>query len=258
MVNMKVHSTAVIHEKAKIDSSAEIGAYAIVGENVTIAGNVTIGSHAVIDGYTSIGKGCRIYSSAVVGSPSQDLKFQNERSYVRIGSNTIIREFVTVNVATGDGSETVIGDNCFLMAYSHVAHNCVLGDDVVLANCATLAGHVEIEDKAIIGGLVAIHQFCRVGRLSLIGGCAKVVQDVSPFTIADGHPAVTRSLNSVGLRRNGFSTSECRELKQAFKIIFKSGLARSRALEQVNKQMKSNAEVDHLVEFIRKSKRGIC
>lgn len=255
---MRIHPTAVVDKKARIHESAEIGPYTIIGRNVSIAKNVIIGSHAVIDGFTTIGKGCRIFSGAVIGSPSQDLKSKNERSFVRIGKQTTIREFVTINAATGEEKETVIGDDCFLMAYAHVAHNCRLGNEVVMANCATLAGHVEIEDKAIIGGLAAIHQFCRVGRLSLIGGCAKVVQDVSPFTIADGHPAVTRSLNSVGLRRNGFSEQQRRELKQAFKIIFKSGQATSRALEKVTREVKSNAEVKHLVDFIKKSERGIC
>lgn len=255
---MKIHSTAIIHKKAQIDKSVEIGPYSIIGEHVRIGKNTNISSHVVIEGYTTIGAGCHVYSSAVIGSHSQDLKYKQERSYVHIGDNTIIREFVTVNSATGPEAETVIGADCFLMAYGHVAHNCRLGNGVVMANCGTLAGHVTIEDKAIIGGLVAVHQFCCIGTQALIGGCSKVVQDVPPYTIADGHPAKSRTLNSIGLKRNNVSSEGQQQLKKAFKIIFRSGLLIPNALEKINKEISPSKEITHLVEFIKKSERGIC
>ena len=237
---MKIHPTAIIHKKAKIHNTVEIGPYTVVGENV------------------EIGRGGKIYSHAVIGSPSQDLKYRGERTYVRIGPDAIVREFVTINSATGEGKETVIGNNCFLMAYVHIAHNCCLGDGVVMANCGTLAGHVEVEDKAIIGGLSAIHQFCRIGTLALIGGCSKVVQDVPPYMIADGHPAKVYSINTIGLKRNNISDDTLHSLKQAFKIIYRSGLNISHALQKIQQEVSPSAEVTRLVQFIKSSDRGIC
>jgi UDP-N-acetylglucosamine acyltransferase len=237
---MSIHPTAVIHKTAKIHEDVEIGPYAIIGEN------------------TEIGRGCKIFSHAVVGSQCQDLKYKGEKSYVRVGENTSIREFVTINRATGEGEETIVGRNCLLMAYVHVAHNCRVGNNVVIANCGTLAGHVEIEDKAIIGGLVAIHQFCRIGMLSITGGCSKVVQDVPPFMIADGHPSKIHSINTVGLTRNNIPESVRKNLKQAYKILYREGLSISGAAEKINKEIPHSREILHLLDFIKKAKRGIC
>lgn len=237
---MSIHPTAIVHKNAKIAEDVQIGPYAIIGENV------------------QIGKGCKIFSHAVIGSPSQDLKYKGEKTYVRIGENTTIREFVTINCATGEGEETVIGNNCLLMAYVHIAHNCRVGDRVIIANCGTLAGHVEVEDKAIIGGLAAIHQFCRIGTLSLIGGCSKVVQDVPPYMIADGHPAKVYSINTVGLRRNNIPETTRNNLKRAFKIIYRSGLTISSAIQRIQEEITPSEEITHLIEFIQSSSRGIC
>lgn len=235
-----IHPTAIIHKNAIIGEDVEIGPYAFIGENV------------------EIGRGCKIYSHAVIGSPSQDLKYKGERTYVRIGSNTTIREFVTINTATGEGEETTVGSNCLLMAYVHIAHNCKVGNGVVIANCGTLAGHVIVEDKAIIGGLAAVHQFTRIGTLSLVGGCSKVVQDLPPYMIADGHPAKVYTINSVGLRRNGIATSSQLAIKQAFKILYKSGLSTSHAIQKIQHEISPTPEISHLIDFIQKSTRGIC
>lgn len=237
---MAIHPTAIIHKNAKIAKDAEIGPYSVIGENV------------------EIGKGCKIFSHAVIGSPCQDLKYRGEKTFVRIEENTTIREFVTINCATGEGNATIVGSNCLLMAYVHVAHNCKVGNGVVIANCGTLAGHVEIEDKAIIGGLVAIHQFCRIGSLSIIGGCSKIVQDVPPYMMADGHPAKIYTINSIGLKRNNVSEVIRNNLKQAFKIIYRSGLNTKSAINKITEEIPQSKEIDHLVKFIRKSDRGIC
>lgn len=237
---MSVHPTAIVHKNAKIGPGVEIGPYAVIGENV------------------EIGKGCKISSHAVIGSPCQDLKYKGERTFVRIGENTTIREFVTINCATGEGEVTVIGDDCLLMAYAHIAHNCRVGNGVIIANCGTLAGHVELEEKAIIGGLVAIHQFCRIGTLGLIGGCSKVVQDVPPYMIADGHPAKVHTINSVGLERNNITEEIRNNLKKAFKYIYKSGLSTSHALKKIKDEINQTPEITHLVDFIQNSSRGIC
>lgn len=237
---VNIHPTAIVHKNAKIHDAVEIGPYAVIGENV------------------EIGKGCKVFSHAVIGSPSQDLKYRGEHTSVRIGENTTIREFVTINCATGEGEETVVGDNCLLMAYVHIAHNCKVGNEVIIANCGTLAGHVEIEDKAIIGGLSAIHQFCRIGILSLIGGCSKVVQDIPPYMIADGHPARVWSINSVGLKRNNIPLDIRNNLKQAFKFIYRSGLSTSHAIQKIRDEIPNSPEITHLIDFTQSSTRGIC
>jgi UDP-N-acetylglucosamine acyltransferase len=237
---MTIHPTAVIHKNTKIAGDVEIGPYTIIGENV------------------QIGKGCKIFSHAVIGTQCQDLKYKGERAFVKIGENTVIREFVTINYATGEGEETVVGSNCLLMAYVHVAHNCKVGNNVVIANAGTLAGHVEIEDKAIIGGLTAIHQFCKIGSLSITGGCSKVVQDIPPYMLSDGHPAQSHSINAIGLRRNNVPEETRLNLKKAFKIIFRSGLSTLSAIDKIQSEIPSSLEISHLVDFIKNSKRGIC
>lgn len=254
---MPIHATAIVHPKAKVAASAEIGPYCVIHENVEIQDGVKLDSHVVVNGWTTIGPKCRIHSFASIGGDSQDLKYQGERTYVKIGGGTTIREYVTVNGGTGAETETLIGSGCHIMAYAHIAHNCVIGDEVILANCGTLAGHVTVADKAVIGGLVAIHQFCRVGTMAIIGGCSKVVQDIPPYMMADGHPAVVRTLNTVGLQRREVPAETQRELKNAFKVIFKSGLNTSNALQQLKAESNHTPEVRHLIEFIEQSERGI-
>lgn len=236
---MLIHPTAIIHKNAKIAEDVEIGPYAVIGGN------------------SIIGKGCKVFSHAVIASPCQDLKYKGGKSFVKIGENTTIREFVTINCATGEGEETIVGSNCLLMAYAHIAHNCKVGNGVVIANCGTLAGHVEIEDKAVIGGLVAIHQFCRIGTLSIVGGCSKVVQDVPPYMMADGHPVKIHTINSTGLKRNNISESERNNIKQAFKIVYRSGLSLTTAIQRIKEEISKSKEINHLMEFIKNSQRGI-
>jgi len=254
---MKIESSAIVSKKAKLASDIEVGPYTIIGDDVTIAAGSKIGAFCVIEGNTVIGKNCHVFTGAVIGSQPQDLKFKGEKSYLEIGDNNIIREYCTFNPGTGEGGRTIVGNDNLLMAYSHVAHDCIVGNGCVIANNGTLAGHVTIEDKAVVGGLVAIHQFVHVGALSIIGGCSKVVQDIPPYSTCDGHPARVYGLNLIGLRRGGFSRDSISELNEAFKIIFNSGLSPKHAVEKIEKESKPGREVSYLLNFIKKSERGI-
>ena len=254
---MQIHPTALVSKKAKLGDDIQIGAFSIVGDNVQISSGTKVGSHCVIEGNTSIGKNCQIFSSAVVGSQPQDLKYKGEKSFLEIGDNNIIRECCTLNLGTGEGGRTIVGDGNLIMAYSHIAHDCRVGNECVIANGGTLAGHVTIEDKAVVGGLVAIHQFVRVGRLSIIGGCSKVVQDVPPYSTCDGHPTKVYGLNLVGLRRSNISPESMHSLKHAFEILFNSGLLIKHGLEKLEKERLISDEVSYLINFIKSSERGL-
>ena len=255
---MRIHQTAIVSQKAKLADDIEVGPYAIIGDNVTIGKGSRIHSHSVIDGNTSIGDDCEIFTGAVLGNRPQDLKYKGEKSFLEIGNNNIIREYSTFNPGTGEGSKTIVGNNNLFMAYSHIAHDCVVGNNCAIANNGTLAGHVTIEDKAVVGGLVAIHQFVRIGALSIIGGCSKVVQDVPPYSTSDGHPARVYGLNLVGLRRNGISRDSIEQLDHAFRILFNSGLTTRHALEKIEKEISSGSEVSNLINFIKNSQRGLA
>jgi len=254
---MQIHPSAIISSKAKIESSAIVGPYSIIGEKVSIGANTVVGAHCVIEGNTSIGNDCQIFTGAVIGSKPQDLKFKGEDVFLEIGNNNIIREYCTLNPGTGQGGKTTLGDNNLLMAYSHIAHDCRVGSGCVLANNSTLAGHVTIEDRAVVGGIVAIHQFVRVGMLSIIGGCSKVVQDIPPFSTCDGHPARVYGLNLIGLRRKGVSRESIKQIDQAFRLIFNSGLSAKHAVEKVEKELAATEEINYLVNFIKSSERGL-
>ncbi|RJP23632.1 MAG: acyl-ACP--UDP-N-acetylglucosamine O-acyltransferase [Candidatus Abyssobacteria bacterium SURF_5] len=254
----KIHKTAVVDTNAQIDSDVSIGPYAIIGPDVTIAGGCTIGPHVVIDGVTTIGRNNRFFTGAIVGSQPQDLKYRGEKTRLTIGEGNTIREYSTINTSTSEENETRIGDNNLLMAYTHVAHECVVQNGVVLANNATLAGHVTVEDKAILGGLAAVHQFVRVGTLAIIGGCSKVIQDVLPYSMVDGHPCAWHGVNFVGLKRSGLPEEVRSNIKKAFKIVCRSNLNTSQAIERLRAEFGSCAEINHLIDFIEKSSRGIC
>lgn len=254
---MQIHSSAIISSKARIEASVTVGPYSIIGDNVSIGANTVVGAHCVIEGNTTISNDCQIFTGAVIGSWPQDLKFKGEDVFLEIGNNNIIREYCTLNPGTGKGGKTTVGDNNLLMAYSHIAHDCRVGSGCVLANNSTLAGHVTIEDKAVVGGIVAIHQFVRVGMLSIIGGCSKVVQDIPPFSTCDGHPARVYGLNLVGLRRKGVSHESIKQIDQAFKVIFNSGLSAKHAIEKVEKELVETEEIIYLVSFIKSSERGM-
>ncbi|MCF7888182.1 MAG: acyl-ACP--UDP-N-acetylglucosamine O-acyltransferase [Candidatus Omnitrophica bacterium] len=252
-----IDSRAIVDPSAKIGEGVKIGPYAIVAKDAEIGQGTIIEPFAQVLGHTKVGSNCHIFSQAVVGSIPQDLKYKGEISYLVVGNNNKIREFVTINPGTEKGAKTIIGNNNLIMAYSHIAHDCIIGDENVLANGATLAGYVDVGDSVVVGGLVAIHQFCRLGDYSIIGGCSKVVQDVPPYSMCDGHPAVVRALNSIGLKRKNFSPSAIKDLKKAFKILFFSDHSFDEAKKVTEETIGSVDLVKFLLDFISSSKRGI-
>ncbi len=256
---MRIHKTAIVHKKAKIGKGVSIGPYTIVGENIEIGEGCFIGPHVFLDGWTKMGKNCQIIGQAAIGTPPQCLEYKGEKTKVIMGENNIIREFVTINRGTKQGGGiTRIGNNNFLMAYSHIAHDCQIGNGVILANVATLAGHVTVEDYAVIGGVVAIHQYVRIGAYTMIGGFSPVRKDVIPYAIGAGDPLRISGINTIGLRRHGFSSKELSILKEAFRLIFRSRLNLSQAIERIGKELEKTDPLKHLLEFLRTSKRGIC
>lgn len=252
-----IHPTAIIHPNAQVPSSCTIGPYCVIGEHVTLGENCQLRSHVVIDGHTTLGSGNEIFPFASIGLKTQDLKWKGGLTRTRIGDNNTFRENVTIHSATADGETTIVGSRNHILAYSHLAHNVVVGNNNIMSNVATLAGHVTVEDFAVIGGLVAIHQFCRIGSYSIIGGCSKVVQDVPPYMLADGNPATTRTINKVGLDRNNISEEAQRALKTAYKILFREKLTIPNALAQIEADLPPLPELKHLIAFIRQSERGI-
>ncbi|MCF7887188.1 MAG: acyl-ACP--UDP-N-acetylglucosamine O-acyltransferase [Candidatus Omnitrophica bacterium] len=252
-----IDSRAIVDSSAKIAEGVKIGPYAIVAKDAEIGQGTIIEPFAQVLGHTKVGSNCHIFSQAVIGSIPQDLKYKGERSYLVIGNNNKIREFVTINPGTEKDAKTIIGNNNLIMAYSHIAHDCVIGDENVLANGATLAGYVDVGNSVVVGGLVAIHQFCRLGDYSIVGGCSKVVQDVPPYSMCDGHPATVRALNSIGLKRKNFSSSVIKDLKKAFKILFFSDHSFDEAKKVTEETIGSIDQVKFLLDFILSSKRGI-
>ncbi|HEX9023721.1 MAG TPA: acyl-ACP--UDP-N-acetylglucosamine O-acyltransferase [Geobacteraceae bacterium] len=254
-----IHPSAVIHPQAELDDSVEIGPFAVIGEYVTIGRGTTVGAHAVIDGWTRIGAENRIFPMSAVGGVPQDLKYRGENTRLVIGDRNIIREFTTLQPGTVTGiGETVIGNDNLFMAYCHVAHDCVIGNRVIMANGSTLAGHITVEDHAILGGLSAVHQFVRIGESVMLSGGAMVGQDVAPYTIAAGDRARMRGLNLVGLRRRGFSAETIAILKRAYRLLVFSKLRIADALARIRAELPQIPEISHFVEFIEKSERGIC
>lgn len=252
-----LHPTAVIDPGAELGRDVEVGPYAVIGKHVRVGDGTTIGAHAIVDGYTTLGEKCRIFPSAAVGLEPQDLKYAGERTYLRIGDRTTIREFASLNVATSPEESTLVGSDCLIMAYSHVAHNCVVGNHVILANAATLAGHVTIEDYVTIGGVTPIHQFVRIGCHAFIGGGSRIPQDVAPYTLVAGNPVRLAGLNTVGLRRRGFSPETLEALEQAFRFIFRSRMLLADAVSAAREQVPPLEEVERFLEFIEASRRGI-
>ncbi len=252
-----IHPTAVIHGKAQIGAGCVIGPYCVIGENVTLGAQCRLHSHVVIDGHTTLGDENEIFPFASIGLKTQDLKWKGGVTRANIGSHNTFREYVTIHSATGDGEATTVGSHNHILAYSHIAHNVTLGDYIIMSNVATLAGHVVVEDRAVIGGLAAVHQFCRIGTMSIIGGCSKVVQDVPPYILADGNPARARTINKVGLERNGISEEAQAALKQAYKILFREGLTIPNALARIESTLQSLPELRRLADFVRASERGI-
>ena len=254
----EIHPTAVIQEGARIGEGCRIGPYCVIGPNVILGTGCELHSHVVIDGHTEIGSENTFYPFASIGLRTQDLKWDGGTTWTRVGSNNTFREYVTIHSATADGDATVIGSHNNLLAYTHVAHDCQLGDYIIMSNVGTLAGHVIVEDRAIVGGLAAVHQFCRIGTMSIIGGCSKVVQDVPPYMMVDGNPAATRTLNKEGLKRNGVNEDTQKSMRQAYRILFRSEQTFTNAVKQVRADVATSPELEHLLAFIESSERGIA
>jgi UDP-N-acetylglucosamine acyltransferase len=254
----KIHPTAIVHESAVIGKNVEIGPYTIIGERVEIGDDCWIAPHVVIKGPTKIGKGNKIYQFASVGEDCQDLKYNGEETFLEIGDNNVFRESCTIHRGTTqDQGITRIGSNNLLMAYVHVAHDCILGDDIILSNNATLAGHTKLANNVIIGGLSALHQFTRVGEFAMIGGCSAVNKDVPPYFMASGNYAQAQGINSVGLKRRGFSSAAIMEIKRAYKVICRQGNTLAEAREEIKGKLEACPELQVLYDFISEDNRGI-
>jgi UDP-N-acetylglucosamine acyltransferase len=255
---LSIHPTAVVAPEAKIAEGCSIGPYAQIGPHVTLGEDIEIGAFVVVDGWTQIGRGCEIFTHAVLGTPPQHLGYKGEETLLEIGQYTMVREFVTINRGTIEGGgRTSVGDHNFLMAYSHVGHDCRLGSHIIMANGASLAGHVEIEDYVNLGAMAGIHQFVRIGCYAMVGAYSGVGKDVPPYVMVSGIRPKPYGLNLVGLKRHNFSSGTLQALKEAFRLLYSSHLNTSQALEEITTKIESTTEIRHLVEFIQASKRGI-
>ncbi|MBZ0181119.1 MAG: acyl-ACP--UDP-N-acetylglucosamine O-acyltransferase [Melioribacteraceae bacterium] len=252
-----IHPTAIVSPKAQLGNNVKVGPFAIIHDNVIIDDDSEIFSHAVIYDGARLGKRVRIFQSASISNVPQDLKFKDEKTYVEIGDDTAIREFATLHRATVEGESTRIGKNCLIMAYAHVAHDCIVGNNVIMANTVQLAGHVEIEDFVIIGGLAAVHQFTRIGKHSMIGAGCKLVSDIPPYIIAAGYPTKFSGLNSIGLRRRGFTVDQINSIKNVYRIFYNSGLNFAQAKEKIKNELADNIYGQEIIEFMSKTTRTI-
>ena len=253
-----VHSTALVDSEAELGVGVSIGPYSIIEADVTIGDGTSVGARVSIEGHTTIGKDNQIFTGAVIGSVTQDKKYKGGVTYLKIGDRNKIREYVTINPGTQDGSETVVGDDNLIMAYAHIAHDCVIGNETIIANAGTLAGHVIIEDRAVVGGLGGVHQFVRIGYLSIMGGSSKAAQDIPPYVMVDGHPAKAYGLNVVGMERAGVPKEERLLLKRAFKIIFRSRLSTKSAIKALQDDLPKAPSIARMIKFLETSERGIC
>ena len=253
----KISPSAIIDPEAKLGDNITIGPFAIIEKDVSIGDNTTISAYAHIKSFSKIGKGCKIFNGAVIGEIPQDLKFSGEKSELLIGDFTTIREFCTLNRGTKELGRSEIGSHCLLMAYVHVAHDCIIGDHSILANGVQLGGHVEIGHHVTIGGMTPVHQFCKIGSHSFIGGGLRIVQDVPPFILAMGEPLKFSGLNSIGLRRNNFSQKKRTIIKEAYYLIYQSNLNRTQAVIEIQSKFEDFPEINQIISFIENSKRGL-
>ena len=253
----KIHPTAVVDASARLGEGCEVGPYCVIGAEVEIGAGCVLEHHVSLSGPSRFGAGNRFHAFAALGGRTQDLKYAGEPTHLDVGDGNVFREFVTVHRGTAPGSTTRIGSRGNFLAYVHIAHDCIVGDDVIFSNNGTLAGHVEVGDRAVIGGLTAVHQFCRIGRLALTGGCSKIVQDVPPFMIADGNPAKVRSYNKVGLERDHFTDAQIRNIKDCYRIIYRTHLNVQQAVEQIRADLPAAPEVEEIAAFVSSSPRGI-
>lgn len=259
-MNARIHPTAIIEPGAQIGEDSEIGAYAYIGSKVRLGTGCVILHHATVDGNTTMGERNTVYPYAYIGAQTQDLKFKGGNPGVIIGDDNCFREYTSVHAATEDGNFTIIGSHNNFLAYNHIAHDCVIGDHAVISNNCGIAGHVRIGNHVVMGGFAGVHQFCKVGDFSMVGAMAKVVQDVPPFVIAEGNPARTRTVNKVGLERNGFEVAQMSEIRAAYKVLFKSDKTREQAIDLLRKQSEgdNHALVKRILEFVERSERGVC
>jgi UDP-N-acetylglucosamine acyltransferase len=254
----QVHPTAIIEPAVRLGADAVVGAYAYVGGTAAIGAGTVIHHHATVEGNTVLGCQCEVFPYAAIGTKTHDLKFQGGEPGLRVGDRNVFREYVTVHSATKDGDFTVLGNDNVILAYSHVAHDCVIGNHLVMSSQSALAGHIIVEDHVNIGWGTGVHQFCRLGAYAMLGGLAKVVQDVPPFLIADGNPAVIRSINKVGLERGGFTPEQVERVKHIYRILFRDGLNRAQAVEKLQAHpAAASAEFRHMLRFVRASERGV-
>jgi UDP-N-acetylglucosamine acyltransferase len=252
-----LHPTAIVHPAAEIGKNVEVGPFCVVGEHVAIGANTILQAHVIVNGWTEIGEDCQVYPYCTIGAASQDRKYAGERAYTRIGNRTILREYVSIQRATGHDEMTSVGDECLLLAYTHIAHNCVLGNGVTMSNLAQLAGHVNVGDYVTIGGQTGVHQFTRIGRHAMIGGMSKCIKDVPPFFLVEGNPCEPYGLNSVGLRRAEFSSEERNEIKRFYKLLYNPKLNVSQAIEAMREEVKTNPGREIIAFLEAPSQRGV-
>lgn len=253
-----IHPSSVVAPGAQLGEDVEIGPFCVVGPDVSIGDRTVLRSHVSVTGRTVLGSGCEVWPFASVGGKTQDLKYKGGKPGLRVGDNTVIRECATLSCATFEDGETRVGSGCLLMAYVHVAHDCIVGDRVIMANNATLAGHVIVEDDAILGGMAGVHQFVRIGRMCILGGCTKAVKDIPPYMTADGDPVKVYGTNKIGLERHGISPETRHALQQAYKIVYRTSLLTEAALARIEAELPHSPELDHFVSFIRSSQRGLA
>jgi UDP-N-acetylglucosamine acyltransferase len=252
-----LHKTAIVHPGAELGKNVDIGPYCIVGEHVSIGDRTVLQAHVIVNGWTTVGEDCVIYPFSTVGAASQDRKYSGERAYTRVGNRTVLREYVSIQRATGQDELTAVGDDCHLLAYVHIAHNCILGNGITMSNLAQLAGHVQVGDSVTIGGQTGVHQFTRIGRHAMIGGMSKCIKDVPPFFLVEGNPCEPYGLNSVGLRRAGFTVEERNEIKRFYKLLYNPKLNVSQAIEAMKEQV-TTAPGREVIDFLEApSHRGV-
>jgi len=254
---VNIHPTVIVDSSAQLGRDIEVGPYSIIGPEVVIGDGVRIANSVVIHKNSRIGAGCRIFTGAVLGTEPQDLKYQGEKTWLEIGENTTIREYVTLNLGTAESSRTIIGNNALLMTYSHVAHDCIIGDHVILANAVNIAGHVELHDYAYIGGMVPIHQFVKIGCHAMVGGGYRVTRDVCPYMRVAGYPLRVIGLNAIGLERRGAAPETIRILRKVYKMLFRSQLNVSQAVQKISRDLPQIDEIDDILRFIENSQRGL-
>src|ERR1700731_3035129 len=257
MSDLQIHPTAIVDPRAEIGAASAVEPYCVIGPDVVLGDNCWLQHHVTLSGPMRAGSRNKFYAYCSIGQQTQDLKYQGEPTYLDIGDENTFREFVTINRSTTSEGKTRVGSRGNFLAYSHIGHDCTVGDEVVFSNNATLAGHVHVGNHAVMGGLTAVHQFCRIGRFAIMGGCSKIVQDVPPFMIADGNPAEIRGVNLVGLERQGFTPESVKWIKEAFRLIYRSKYNTRQAMEAIRKELPQNEEITQIIEFIGQSERGI-